>query len=429
MEVVDDLLDKRSAIYSSRPRLPMLMELMKYDFIMGLFPFNSRWRQHRTMLQKHFYGPVLTKYHPIEIHETRTFLLRLQESPNHFIKHIHVFVAAIMISLLYGIEVKDEGNPILKAADGALQGFREAGLPGRFLVDLIPWLKYIPSWFPGARFKRLAKKWRAAGRFLVEQPWQVVKQRMEDGTASPCLATEIIETCSDDEQHHRPEEVDIAKSTWAAVYLAAHEIESGIQIFFLAMSMYPEVLKKAQDEIDAQVGNDRLPDFSDRALLPYVNAVIKETLRWQPITPLAAGHMLTQDDVYNGYLIPKDSIVLGNVWSILHDPDMYPDPEIFNPERFLKDGDINPDIRDPTAAAFGFGRRTCPGRFLADECLYILIVSIMAVYNIKSPINNAGDPPLKPEMTSGIISFPSPFKCIIEPRSSSAVSLIQDLSQ
>lgn len=106
--------------------------------------------------------------------------------------------------------------------------------------------------------------------------------------------------------------------------------------FFLAMVLFPDVQERAQVELDAVVGTDRLPDFSNRDQLPYIAALIKEVWRWQPVTPLgeriarrslaedthdvilALPHAITSDDVYNGYFIPKGSPVIGNVWYDLH---------------------------------------------------------------------------------------------------------------
>jgi cytochrome P450 len=98
------------------------------------------------------------------------------------------------------------------------------------------------------------------------------------------------------------------------------------------MALYPEVQKKAQSEIDAVVGLNRLPDFQDRPSLPYINAVVKESTRWNLVLPLGKPliiimvtiitaseglpHMATNDDEYNGYHIPKGTLVVGNAWSV-----------------------------------------------------------------------------------------------------------------
>jgi len=187
------------------------------------------------------------------------------------------------------------------------------------------------------------------------------------------------------------------------------------------MALYPEVQKKAQAEIDAVIGPNRLPDFEDRHLLPYINAVVKELMRWNLVTPLAFPHMATNDDEYDGYYIPKGTIVFANGWSILHDPKFFHDPMEFQPERFLKDGKLDPDAMDPACVAFGYGRRICPGRHLSDNSLYINVSCLLAVYDIKPPVEG-----LIPRFSGGAISSPLPFKCIITPRTPAAEALIKD---
>lgn len=84
--------------------------------------------------------------------------------------------------------------------------------------------------------------------------------------------------------------------------------------FFLAMSVFPNVQKKAQEEIDRVVGPNRLPTYADRENLPYINAMVKEVLRWHPVAPMGLPHTSTEDDECEGYLIPKGSMLFGNVW-------------------------------------------------------------------------------------------------------------------
>lgn len=80
------------------------------------------------------------------------------------------------------------------------------------------------------------------------------------------------------------------------------------------MALYPEVQKMAQDEIDRVIGPGRLPTAADRDRLPYVNAMVREVFRWHPVVPMGIPHMSTADDIYEGYYIPKGSLIMPNIW-------------------------------------------------------------------------------------------------------------------
>ena len=80
------------------------------------------------------------------------------------------------------------------------------------------------------------------------------------------------------------------------------------------MATFPEVQKKAQAELDSVIGSSRLPEFSDRGSLPYLNALVKELMRWHVVAPTGVPHATVQDDAYNGWLIPEGSLVLANLW-------------------------------------------------------------------------------------------------------------------
>ncbi|KAJ8079595.1 hypothetical protein PM082_011182 [Marasmius tenuissimus] len=99
---------------------------------------------------------------------------------------------------------------------------------------------------------------------------------------------------------------------------------------------------------------------------------MKEIFRWQPAIPICVPHRSDKEDVYRGYRIPAGSIVLANIWYIISTTkSVYPDPFSFKPERFLTpDGKLNPDVQDPTQAFFGFGKRICPGRHMAQASVW-----------------------------------------------------------
>jgi cytochrome P450 len=91
--------------------------------------------------------------------------------------------------------------------------------------------------------------------------------------------------------------------------------------------------------------------------------------------------------------------------TILHDPDIYKDPLVYNPERFLKNGQLDPSVRDPTVASFGFGRRICPGRFFSDAALFATVAHVLTVFDIKPSLDDNGkEIEIVPNMTDGLLS-------------------------
>ena len=150
----------------------------------------------------------------------------------------------------------------------------------------------------------------------------------------------------------------------------------------LAMIAHPEVQKRAQDELDTVVGRSRTPRFSDATGLPYIQAIVQEVLRWRPVLALALPHTSTEDDWYEGMFIPKGTLCLTNLWHCHHDPSAYGDDAAdFRPERFLNaHGEVIPgpaDTREDGHCTFGFGRRACVGKHLANESLFIYIATTL----------------------------------------------------
>ena len=91
---------------------------------------------------------------------------------------------------------------------------------------------------------------------------------------------------------------------------------SALGSFFLAMVLNPDVQRKAQRELDQVVGPHRLPDFSDQPSLPYVDAIVKETLRWHPVLPLGIPHCNVEDDELDGCFVPAGTVIICNVWCV-----------------------------------------------------------------------------------------------------------------
>lgn len=156
----------------------------------------------------------------------------------------------------------------------------------------------------------------------------------------------------------------------------------------LAMVHHPEWLKKLQAQLDKVVGDSRLPEFDDMPNLPLVRAIVKETLRWRPVTAGGLPHMSTKDDTYNGMFLPAGTNVHPNQWAIHREEELYPSAAMFNPDRWLNPE--FPTFKEPLTqfpnlqnySCFGFGRRICPGQHIAERSLNILVARIAWACNI-----------------------------------------------
>jgi cytochrome P450 len=186
----------------------------------------------------------------------------------------------------------------------------------------------------------------------------------------------------------------------------------------LAMVAYPETQSRAHVELDAVVGRARLPNFADYPSLPYIRAMVKEVLRWRPVTPLGGPHRCTEDDWYEGVFIPKGTICLPNVWYMNRDPEIYGENvEHFDPARHLDANGDTPygssDAREEGHVSYGFGRRKCVGQHVADDSLFINMAVLLWATKIERKRDASGQ--LIPLDVDGfvdhglIVSVESPF--------------------
>ncbi|KAL5476745.1 hypothetical protein ACEPAI_2931 [Sanghuangporus weigelae] len=419
-----DLLEAKGNIYSDRPKAIMAGELVGWDRGLGYAHYGERFREFRKMFHQTMGPRALNEINPIQEAETARLLLRLLENPANFTEHARQSAGAAILMLAYGYSAKSVDDPLVKIAEEAMLGFSRASEPGAYIVDRFSWLKYVPEWFPGAGFKIEARRMREDLERLYNVPFDFVKSQMASGSFIRSFTSRYLlenKNLSDDQEQ-------FVKAAAASLYSGgADTTPSSITSFILAMTLNPEIQARGQAEVDALLKMHRLPIHADRESLPYVNAIVKEVLRWNPAVPLGLPHQLTQDDHYRDFKLSKGTIVWANIWSILHDENMFPEPGMFRPERFLGDNaNVMTDrTTDPSVLAFGFGRRICPGMHLAEHSIFLIVASMLAVFNIMKAKDAAGHV-IEPEVDfRGFISHPEPFHCVIRPRSDKAVALIR----
>ncbi|KJA18940.1 hypothetical protein HYPSUDRAFT_44792 [Hypholoma sublateritium FD-334 SS-4] len=410
-----ELLEKRSGIYSDRPYMPML-ELMGWvSYGTGLMPYGPKWRSHRRMYQQFLKAGTSSRFRPTQTRKTLDFLYGLLTTPDNFINHYRTLAAAIIMSTMYGYDVAPKEDYFVGLAERAINRLSASAPPDASLFFTFPILRYLPSWFPGTQFKQFALEGKKWAHEMRDVPLGFVQKQMKEETAPHCVSADLLETCQS------KEEMDVIAGVVLTSY--ADTTVSLLGTFFLAMALFPDAQRRAKLEIDTVIGSERLIVHDDRPSLPYVEALYREAMRWRPVTPLSIFHACSSDDVYKGFYIPKGATVMSNIWAIAHDSKRYPDPDIFDPGRFLdENGELN---NDDVGYAFGFGRRICPGRYMASATVWLAIATTLQNFDIQKTRNSKGDEiPISGEYCDGLISHPLPFECSITPRFMEARNMI-----
>uniref|UniRef100_A0A0W0EY02 Putative cytochrome P450 n=1 Tax=Moniliophthora roreri TaxID=221103 RepID=A0A0W0EY02_MONRR len=429
---VQELLVKRSNIYTDRPRAVMLNEMMGGEYLLPFMKYDERFR----ITRKTFHQLTNTKdiVRPNQVQAVRRMLRRLLNCTDRYDNHVRLMTGDFILSSSYGITPMSAEEPYIKRSNKLVILVSESNQRDAYIVDVFPWLKYIPAWFPGASFKRLANTARQDFQDARELPFQYVKEQLAQGTAKPSLASHFLEAIHsgpDTPEVKNRKEQELA-ATLGNVYLgAADTTNAAIWSYVLIIALHPEVQKKGQAAVDA-VLNGRLPTFEDFREIPYVDAIIGEVFRFSPITPLGVPHVTRTADVYDGHLIPKGTMVFGNLWALLREECIYgKDVDKFVPERFLtNEGEIDP-VREHHLydTAFGWGRRICPGKDLAREMLWLTAASLLATFDILDPVDADGKPidpvNIDEKYTQRPVSMPPYFTVTMKARSPLAESLIQ----
>jgi len=279
-------------------------------------------------------------------------------------------------------------------------------------------VKYVPSWFPGAGWKRYGEQLKAKAREVADEPFQRVRRELTAGNATNCVATQLLE--GGYSGYVGSEECQ--KWITGSIYGAGIDTTQAIlRRFVYAMVVNPQMQRRAQEELDGVTGTTRLPTLEDLPSLPYLVAIIKECFRWQSSLPTALPHRLMQDDVYGGHLLREGSLVFQNNWAITHDSKLYPEPDTFDPERFMG---VNP-APDPRTYAFGVGRRICPGRDFSGASIFTAAFMLLATSTLTKAIDENGKK-IEPDLiTTGNFSNDlHPFPCRVHPRSSEMEALV-----
>ncbi|KAK7443505.1 hypothetical protein VKT23_015677 [Stygiomarasmius scandens] len=310
-KVAGDLLDRRSTIYSDRPRFIVVFEYLSNSLLFSGAPYGDFWRRARKTAHESLNTRVAPYVQPFQEREAATLALTMLNDPDNWDDHMKRSSASTILSVVYGFPpIKRSNDPLIGRIMEHMHRNVEGGTTGQNLVEIFPILEYVPSWM--AKWKRDAIHYCKEDTKFFEELMSTVQKSIDDGDPTPCFTTTWI-------QNAEKNGLNLREIAWLSGTMFGAGVETtsaALSGFIMAMVLYPGVLRKAQEEVDRVVGRNRLPSFEDRERMPYLRAMVREVLRWWPPGPVGVPHRLMQDDVYEGYRLPKGSTIIYNVWAM-----------------------------------------------------------------------------------------------------------------
>ncbi|KAL0572611.1 hypothetical protein V5O48_009355 [Marasmius crinis-equi] len=338
-EVANDLFNKRPTIYNDRPFPTMAGVLMKREKSIFSMPYTQRCKTYRKLMLQFLNATASQAYWGIEEEAARYTVKNILQTPENLFQHLRRSAAFVIMKVAYGCTISDYNDHFVEMAEETNRIVSLAQAPGKWLVDSFPILRYLPDWFPGAGFKRQAKAWSEYLYNMSLEPHQWVKNQMEKGLAEPSFSSNLLQDGSGSGKVTTNAEIeDVVLWSTGGLYTAgADTTVSAVQTFLFCMLTNPSVQKKAHAEVDRFLEEEnRLPTLKDwsQGRLPYLDSILLEVFRWNPPAPIGLFHCAGQDDVYEGYFIPAKTTIIGNIWGMMHDENVYPNPDVFDPYRF-----------------------------------------------------------------------------------------------
>ncbi|KAF8837463.1 cytochrome P450 [Paxillus ammoniavirescens] len=413
-DVAKELLVQRSRNYSDRAVSP-ITKPVGMGFSTTRMPYGPQWRLHRQLFNRAMHAGAVGRYRPMQLAKARRLLLDLLETPNRYHPCLQKYSASVILSIAYGWEVSEQDDPLINRLASTVTLVLKTISPTRTLfLSTLPFLLYVPTWMPGSSLRRDVEISREYVGKMADEPFEYVVGNLEDGKIGQSMVSDPFRKL--DKDNADPDMLLAIKDASATAFgVGSATTTATLLVFMLAMVLHPRVQAKAQQEIDAVVGSERLPNFADRPSLPYVEAVLREILRWRPVTPMGVSHAALNDDIYRGYFIPKAIAIVPNIWAMTRNENKYPNASEFIPERFIDPaGGLTTDTVD---FVWGFGRRVCAGRHVADASLWAGMVSILATFRLlPAQAPNGEDVVFEPQWFDGLPTHPLPFPCQIIPR-------------
>ncbi|XP_035660928.1 cytochrome P450 2D4-like [Branchiostoma floridae] len=314
-----------------------------------------------------------------------------------------VAVANVICSMAFGRRYGYEDETFRELSEAIRNLLAEIG-SGQF-ISVFPLLRFVPGVNRACKevLKHLSK--------IHEVLWdEIARHRENFDRENP---RDFLDFCLLElEQREKVEGLTEENVLYMAqnLFLAGTDTTANTLLWsLLYMTLNPDIQNKVHEELDAVLG---VPALSHRSQLPYVNACLLETLRIRTILPFAVPHATTKAVRTQGFDIPRGTQVLPNLYSLHMDPAFWPDPDRFDPGRFL-DAEGNLINKPQSFMPFSGGRRVCLGEQLARMELFLFFSTLLQSFNFKTP---EGAPAPNTDGVLGLTLVPHPFQLCAMPR-------------
>ena len=267
------------------------------------------------------------------------------------------------------------------------------------LADYIPWLRFLPN-----NGVKEAVRQAAVSNAVITSLIEAARVRPGVDLSAPTCLVEVMLAKEDAGEISSEMTSDLC----ADMIIAGTDTSAQtVNWFLLIMANRPEIQARVHEELDRVVGRDALPTVEDRTRLPYTFACLAESMRYRTIGPLGLPHKASEDTEIGGYLIPAGTQVLGNIYSIHHDPQYWDSPNEFIPERFMPqaDGSMSPALTGPAYLPFGTGHRRCPGRRFAETTVWMHVTRMLHRLQFETP----DGAPVTEDEAFGLAISPKPY--------------------
>ncbi|KAG1872488.1 cytochrome P450 [Suillus subalutaceus] len=373
-----DIMERQGKLVADRP--PMISaEISGGRMSFGNAPFGDRLHRMRRSvvhdtsphlsyfltccraLHSYLQPKAAKAYQPLQMSHAKNIVVGILDDPHNLQRHVITYAATTIMKIAYGKNTLTSAtDPKILEVNQLVKTSRAVQHHDVYLVDSIPWLKYLP-WYG----RDLKLRFERSKKLHTGDLNRVKEQMHNDEDIGPSFTKYMLENS----HLYGFTETEIAFLAGSFLKAGSHTTSNTICTVLMAAACFPEEQAKVQAELDAVIGRHRAPTFADQKSLPRLQAFISEALRWRPPVPDGLAHHTIKDVIWENYCIPAGTTVYGNIWSICRDPDVFPEPDAFKPQRWIDDqGSLRDDIK---LFVFGFGRRVCPGQHVASRSVFI----------------------------------------------------------